>query len=69
MELYRIGVVGTKRPNRKYVVDTERELRVEANRRAALHWPKLEAKALANQFNYINTRRGSEDRFQIERAT
>lgn len=65
--LYRIGVIGTKGKDRRYVSGTAEEIEM-TGRVDALHWNKREAKILTKAFNDEFARLGREERFQIERA-
>jgi len=65
--LYRIGVIGTKGGNRRYVSGTANQIEIEA-RDDALHWNKREAKILCDAFNAEFIRLKRDERFQIERA-
>ena len=66
-DLFRIGVVGTKKPNRQYISSTNGSV-CFSGRDDALHWNKTEAKILTDAFNNEFARLGRSERFQIERS-
>ncbi len=66
-DLYRIGVIGTKGGNRRYISETNGHVKI-AGRDDALHWNKREALILTDAFNAEMERRGRNDRFQIEKS-
>jgi hypothetical protein len=66
-QLYRIGVIGTKAQNRKYISETDGEVEIKG-RADALHWNKKDATILASAFNSEFATLGLAERFQIERA-
>lgn len=66
-QLYRIGVIGTKGQDRKYISETDGDVAIKG-REDALHWNKKEAMILSSAFNSEFANLGREERFQIERA-
>lgn len=69
MDHYRIGIIGTKGPNRKYLSTDATGEGVEiVTRKDALHWPKKVAGILARSINVEFARAGREERFQIEKS-
>lgn len=65
--IYRIGVIGTKGGQRRYVSGTANAIEL-AGRDDALHWNKREASILSDAFNVEFARLGRGERFQIERS-
>ena len=69
MNHFRIGVIGTKGSNRKYLsTDATGEGIEIVTREDALHWPKKVAAVLARSINVEFKRKGRTERFQIEKA-
>lgn len=67
--MYRIGVIGTKGDQRKYLsTDASGEGVEIVARPDALHWPKKVAGILARSLNVEFARLGRSERFQIEKS-
>lgn len=66
-QLYRIGVIGSKGPDRQYISETDGDVAI-MDRAEALHWNKKEAMILTSAFNTEFASLGRPERFQIERA-
>lgn len=67
-QLYRIGVIGTKGRDRRYISETDGDVEIK-DRSDALHWNKKTAMILASAFNSEFAALGRSECFQIERAT
>ncbi len=66
-DLHRIGVIGTKGGQRKYIAGTPDAIELVA-REDALHWDRATARILTKSFNEAFARLGRVERFQIEKA-
>lgn len=66
-QLYRIGVIGTKGQDRRYISETNGDVTIKG-RADALHWNKKEAMILTSAFNTEFAGLDRPERFQIERA-
>ena len=67
--LYRIGVIGTKGKERRYLSTGESGEGVEiVDREDALHWNKKIAGIIARSMNVEFKRLGRSEQFQIEKA-
>lgn len=69
MKLFRIGVIGTKRPSRQYLSLDKSGQTVElVGRQDALHWPRAIADMIVSELNTEFELSGRAERFQIEQS-